>query len=77
MGDKRNSVNNINRRQFLATTAKAGCVMGLAGLGISALAKSQSLAPQAIRPLAPSSRTPFSRPVFAVASVSRLVPMTL
>ncbi len=50
MGDKRNSVNNINRRQFLATTAKAGCVMGLAGLGISALAKSQSLAPQAIRP---------------------------
>ncbi|OIN13463.1 ferredoxin-type protein NapG [Shewanella algae] len=50
MGDKRNSVNNINRRQFLATTAKAGCVMGLAGLGISALAKSQSQAPQAIRP---------------------------
>jgi len=41
----------VNRRQFLATTAKAGCVMGLVGLGLTATAKSQGqLTSQARRP---------------------------
>ncbi|MGL4711079.1 MAG: ferredoxin-type protein NapG [Shewanella sp.] len=45
------TVKHVNRRQFLATTAKAGCVMGLVGLGLTATAKSQSqLSPQACRP---------------------------
>jgi len=42
---------DVNRRQFLASTAKAGCVMGLVGLGITATAtQSRQLDPLAIRP---------------------------
>ncbi|WP_299797620.1 ferredoxin-type protein NapG [uncultured Shewanella sp.] len=42
---------DVNRRRFLASTAKAGCVMGLVGLGITATAtQSRQLDPLAIRP---------------------------
>ena len=45
------TVKQVNRRQFLATTAKAGCAMGLIGLGLTTMATSQGqLAPQACRP---------------------------
>ncbi|MCL1035830.1 ferredoxin-type protein NapG [Shewanella submarina] len=41
----------VNRRQFLATTARATCVMGLAGTGLTALARQTvPAAPQALRP---------------------------
>ncbi|MGI2171363.1 ferredoxin-type protein NapG [Shewanella sp. MF05960] len=45
------SVNGVNRRQFLATTAKASCVMGMVGLGLTTVAtQSRQLDPFAIRP---------------------------
>ncbi|ABZ75289.1 MauM/NapG family ferredoxin-type protein [Shewanella halifaxensis HAW-EB4] len=41
----------VNRRQFLATSAKATCAMGLLGMGLTAVAKQSSqLDPLAIRP---------------------------
>lgn len=40
----------VNRRQFLATSAKAGCAVGLVGLGVTGVAKSSRLDPLAIRP---------------------------
>ncbi|WP_076416529.1 ferredoxin-type protein NapG [Shewanella sp. UCD-KL12] len=45
------SVTGVNRRQFLAHSAKAGCAMGLLGMGIAAVAKQSSqLDPLAVRP---------------------------
>ena len=42
---------DANRRKFLATSAKAGCVMGLVGLGLTATAtQSSQRDPFAIRP---------------------------
>ncbi|NKF49295.1 ferredoxin-type protein NapG [Shewanella sp. WXL01] len=44
-------INGINRRQFLAQTAKTGCVMGMVGMGLTTVAtQSKHLDPQAIRP---------------------------
>lgn len=44
-------VKGINRRQFLAKTAKATCTMGLLGIGLTGVAKQSShLAPLALRP---------------------------
>ncbi|MGL4473154.1 MAG: ferredoxin-type protein NapG [Shewanella sp.] len=40
----------VNRRQFLASAAKTGCVVALAGSGITSLALSSPLAAQALRP---------------------------
>lgn len=39
----------VNRRQFLATTAKAGCVMGLVGLGLTATAKAKASSPSSLQ----------------------------
>ncbi|WP_394131549.1 ferredoxin-type protein NapG [Shewanella maritima] len=48
---KTRSVANKNRRQFLATTAKASCVMGIMGVGLTTLAtQSSQRDPLAIRP---------------------------
>lgn len=45
------SVTGVNRRQFLAHSAKAGCAMGLLGMGITGVAKQSSqLDPLAVRP---------------------------
>ncbi|QYJ93200.1 ferredoxin-type protein NapG [Shewanella spartinae] len=49
--NRNSKAKGVNRRQFLATTAKAGCAMGLLGLGVSGVAKQSShLDPMAIRP---------------------------
>lgn len=63
----------VNRRQFLATTAKAGCVMGLVGLGLTATAKSQGqLALKLAGRQVPLKKAIFSRPVCAAVYVLRL-----
>lgn len=67
----------VNRRQFLATTAKAGCVMGLVGLGLTATAKSQGqLALKLAGRQVPLKKAIFSRPVCAAVYVLRLAPTT-
>jgi ferredoxin-type protein NapG len=40
----------INRRQFLATSARYACAAGLVGSGLVAIARAQQLGPQALRP---------------------------
>ena len=47
----KSTIKDINRRQFLASSAKAGCIVGLVGMGLTATAnQSRQLDPQAIRP---------------------------
>ncbi len=50
MTRQQSKTKGINRRQFLATTARLSCAVALAGGGIATVAKSQPLGPQAIRP---------------------------